>query len=114
MAGPQHRFSSLEGSPVRRTDPIGLVPVHRPVRGAGVPGARTEPDARRRTIPAGYQRQLPLFIFVMPGVVAVSLSANGDAALGVFGDVLPVLVVALLTGRFRQLVIAELLAVLVS
>lgn len=50
----------------------------------------------------------------MPGVVAVRLSANGDTALGVLGDALPVLVAALLTGRFHQLAIVELVAVLVS
>ncbi|MDE0082344.1 MAG: hypothetical protein OXT72_06835 [Gammaproteobacteria bacterium] len=84
------------------------------MRRAGVPGAQKEPDARRPTIPAGYQRLLPLFIFVTPRVVAVGLCANGDAALGVLGDALPVLVVAHLTGGFRQLVIAELLAALLS
>ena len=66
------------GHPVRRADPRRLVLVHGPVhRPAGAGG---QGPARRAAVPffAGFVKQLPLFIFVVPGIIAYALAESGQ------------------------------------
>jgi SSS family solute:Na+ symporter len=76
--------------------------------------ARGIDDARRGTILAGLLKQLPLFIFVVPGVIALALSEAGKLDLASPDQALPTLVTALLPAGFRGLVVAGLLAALMS
>jgi SSS family solute:Na+ symporter len=76
--------------------------------------ARGIDDARRGTIFAGYLKQLPLFIFVVPGVIAYCLAQSGQIELESPDQALPTLVVALLPIGLRGLVVASLLAALMS
>jgi SSS family solute:Na+ symporter len=74
--------------------------------------AKSEGDARRGTIFAGYLKILPVFIFVLPGMVAAALysdvrNGSGDAAY-------PALVTRLLPVGFKGLVLAGMLAALMS
>lgn len=74
--------------------------------------ARNVTEARRGTIFAGYLKVLPVFIFVLPGMVAAALYADvrngtGDAAY-------PALVTRLLPAGFKGLVLAGMLAALMS
>ena len=76
--------------------------------------ARDLREARRGTIFAGFLKLLPLFIFVIPGVIAAVLAQRGDLALGAPDQALPTLVAALLPVGVRGLVVAGLLAALMS
>lgn len=76
--------------------------------------ARTEADARRGTIFAGYLKLLPLFLFVLPGVIAYALVQQGRLELAASDQALPALVGALLPAGVRGLVVAGLLAALMS
>ena len=76
--------------------------------------ARGLDDARRGTILAGYLKQLPLFIFVVPGVVAYGLAQQGRLELASADQALPALVGTLLPTGLRGLVVAGLLAALMS
>ncbi len=76
--------------------------------------ARGIDDARRGTIFAGFLKQLPLFIFVIPGVIAYCLNATGQIQLESSDQALPALVSALLPAGLRGLVVAGLLAALMS
>ena len=76
--------------------------------------ARGIDDARRGTIMAGYLKQLPLFLFVVPGIVAYCLAQTGRLDLASADAALPTLVQALLPVGLRGLVIAGLLAALMS
>ena len=76
--------------------------------------AHNEDHARRGTIFAGYLKLLPLFIFVLPGIVAYSLSQRGDLALAHPDQALPALVGSLLPAGLRGLVVAGLMAALMS
>ncbi len=76
--------------------------------------ARGIDDARRGTIFAGYLKQLPLFIFVIPGIIAYVLVQRGDIVLDSPDQALPVLVGTLLPMGLRGLVAAGLLAALMS
>lgn len=71
-------------------------------------------QARRGAIFAGYLKLLPLFIFVLPGVVAYGLVKTGQIELPQPDQALPVLVGALLPTGLRGLVVAGLLAALMS
>lgn len=70
--------------------------------------------ARRGTIFGGTLKVLPLFIFVIPGIIAYSLSQSGQLQLDQPDHALPALVGALLPVGFRGLVVAGLLAALMS
>lgn len=70
--------------------------------------------ARRGTIFAGYLKILPLFIFVIPGVIAYALSQSGQLQLDRPDQALPVLVATLLPEGLRGIVVAGLLAALMS
>src|SRR6266550_1634341 len=71
--------------------------------------ARNIPQARTGTIFAGYLKILPVFIFVLPGVVAAALFSDitGDSAY-------PSLVTRLLPVGIKGLVLAGMLAALMS
>jgi SSS family solute:Na+ symporter len=76
--------------------------------------ARNLSEARRGTIFAGFLKLLPLFIFVIPGVIAYVLVEQGQMQLGSSDEALPTLVATLLPAGLRGLVVAGLLAALMS
>lgn len=84
--------------------------------------ARNIDQARKGTIFAGYLKMLPLFIFVLPGVVAFALSTGDNPAITfpmedgapVYDAALPVLILQLLPSGLKGLVIAGMLAALMS
>jgi SSS family solute:Na+ symporter len=74
--------------------------------------ARNIKEARRGTIFAGFLKILPVFIFVLPGIIAAALyqdvrESGGDAAY-------PILVTRLLPAGLKGLVLAGMLAALMS
>ncbi|MFK7846160.1 MAG: sodium:solute symporter, partial [Rhodothermales bacterium] len=71
-------------------------------------------NARRGTIFAGFLKQLPLFIFVVPGIIAYVLSQSGQLTLDEPDQALPALIGTLLPVGLRGLVVAGLLAALMS
>ncbi len=76
--------------------------------------AHGQDNARRGTIFAGYLKLLPLFIFVLPGVIAYALSQRGALQLDAPDQALPTLIGVLLPVGLRGLVVAGLLAALMS
>ncbi len=76
--------------------------------------ARSVDDARRGTIFAGFLKVLPLFIFVLPGLIAYALVQQGQMTLDDENQALPALVASLLPIGMRGLVVAGLLAALMS
>jgi len=76
--------------------------------------ARNVDEARRGAIFGGFLKVLPLFIFVVPGVIAYVLAQRGEIVLGASDQALPVLIGALLPAGLRGLVVAGLLAALMS
>jgi SSS family solute:Na+ symporter len=76
--------------------------------------ARSVTQARKGAIFAGYLKQLPLFIFVLPGLIAVVLAQRGALALERPDQALPALVGALLPPGLMGLMAASLLAALMS
>ena len=74
--------------------------------------AKSEQDARRGTIFAGYLKILPVFIFVLPGMVAAALYS--DVRAGSADAAYPALVTRLLPVGFKGLVLAGMLAALMS
>ena len=71
-------------------------------------------DARRGTIFAALLKQAPLFIFVVPGMIAGALAAQGRLDLPEADAALPALVQTLLPVGLKGLVVAGLLAALMS
>ena len=71
-------------------------------------------NARRGAIFGGYLKLLPLFLFVIPGVVAYALAKTGQIQLGSPDQALPTLVKTILPHGLRGLVAAGLLAALMS
>ena len=76
--------------------------------------AHDQNHARRATVFAGYLKILPLFIFVIPGVIAYALSQQGRLELAAPDQALPTLIGTLLPIGVRGLVVAGLLAALMS
>ena len=74
--------------------------------------ARNIQEARRGTIFAGYLKILPVFIFVLPGIVAAALYADVRGAQA--DSAYPILVTRLLPIGFKGLVLAGMLAALMS
>src|SRR6266853_68877 len=74
--------------------------------------ARNIEEARRGTIFAGYLKILPVFIFVLPGIIAAALyqDVRGGSADAAY----PALVTRLLPAGFKGLVLAGMLAALMS
>jgi len=90
-------------------------------------GARGEQDARRGTILAALLKLLPTFIFIVPGMIALALARTGgapglEALVGERGQVVPqsaqaafpLLVQSVMPAGARGLVVAGLLAALMS
>jgi SSS family solute:Na+ symporter len=71
-------------------------------------------QARRGTIFGGYLKILPIFIFVIPGIVAHALAESGRLDLGHPDQALPTLIGTLLPAGVRGIVVAGLLAALMS
>src|SRR5690606_17181624 len=76
--------------------------------------ARDLREARRGTIFAAFLKLLPLFLFVIPGVIAAVLAREGRLVLESPDQALPALVATLLPAGLRGLVVAGLLAALMS
>jgi SSS family solute:Na+ symporter len=76
--------------------------------------AKNLDNARRGTIFAGFLKLLPLFIFVIPGIIAYTLAQRGELLLDNPDQALPALIASLLPAGFRGLVVAGLLAALMS
>ncbi len=79
--------------------------------------AANQTEARRGTIFGAYLKLLPLFIFIVPGMIAYALAKTGrlDAAvLSTADHAFPILVRDLLPVGLRGLVVAGLLAALMS
>ena len=74
--------------------------------------AKNVSEARRGTIFAGYLKILPVFIFVLPGMVAAALYT--DVRTGAADSAYPALVTRLLPAGFKGLVLAGMLAALMS
>jgi SSS family solute:Na+ symporter len=70
--------------------------------------------SRRGTIFAGYLKLLPLFLFVIPGVIAYALTQKGEITLTSPDHALPTLVGTLLPVGLKGIVVAGLLAALMS
>lgn len=76
--------------------------------------AKNETEARRGTIFAAYLKMLPLFIFIVPGMIAYALSQTGQLDLPKTDMAFPALVKALLPSGIRGIVVGGLLAALMS
>ena len=76
--------------------------------------AKNVENARRGTIFGGYLKLLPVFIFVIPGVIAHALTQSGQLSLSQPDQALPVLISVLMPVGLRGLIIAGLLAALMS
>jgi SSS family solute:Na+ symporter len=76
--------------------------------------AKSIAAARRATLFAALLKQLPLFIFVLPGVIAYVLAQRGELVLPDADGALPALIGTLLPAGVRGLVVAGLLAALMS
>jgi SSS family solute:Na+ symporter len=70
--------------------------------------------SRKGTIFAGYLKLLPIFIFVIPGVIAYALTQTGDIVLDSPDHALPTLIGTLLPVGLKGIVVAGLLAALMS
>lgn len=91
-------------------------------------GAPDEMQARRGTIFAGFLKLFPVFIFIIPGIIAYALAQSGEIAamqqhmIGPDGEVIrenaqaafPLMVAHVLPIGVRGLVVASLLAALMS
>ena len=76
--------------------------------------ARNLAEARRGTIFAGFLKQTPLFLFVLPGIIAYALAQTGHIQLDRADQALPVITAELLPHGLRGLAVAGLLAALMS
>ncbi len=76
--------------------------------------ASNQDQARRGSIFGGLLKLLPLFLFVIPGVIAYALVQKGKLELATPDQALPTLVGALLPTGMRGIVVAGLLAALMS
>jgi len=70
--------------------------------------------ARRGTIFGGFLKLLPLFIFVLPGVIAAALVKTGQLEIARADHALPAMIGSLLPVGIRGLVMAGFLAALMS
>lgn len=76
--------------------------------------AKNLSEARKSTLFAGYLKLLPLFIFVIPGIIAYALSQTGQISLIKNDQALPILASAVLPVGAKGLFVAGLLAALMS
>ena len=89
-------------------------------------GAEGETEARRGTIFAAFLKLLPVFIFIIPGMISFALAKQGTAGLGDLVDAqgevvrdqaqaaFPLLVKSVLPAGVRGIVVAGLLSALMS
>lgn len=71
-------------------------------------------EARKGTLFAGFLKLTPLFIFIIPGVIAFALAQQGLLSLNKPDEALPALVTQFLPTGIKGLVLAGLLAALMS
>ena len=76
--------------------------------------ARNMKIARRGTIWGAYLKLTPVFLFIVPGMIAYALAKSGQIELPDTDKAFPVLVQTLLPAGLRGLVVAGLLAALMS
>jgi len=76
--------------------------------------ARNEKQGRRGTIFAAYLKMLPLFIFIVPGLIALALQKQGFLSLDSPDQAFPTLVRELLPVGFKGLIVSGLFAALMS
>jgi solute:Na+ symporter, SSS family len=76
--------------------------------------AKDETNARRGAIFAAYLKLFPFFIFLIPGIAAVALAAQGKLVIDDPNKVFPTLVATLLPVGIRGVVVGGLLAALMS
>jgi len=76
--------------------------------------ARNMQTARRGTIWGAYLKLTPVFLFIVPGLVACALARSGRLELATPDEAFPALVRTLLPAGLRGLVVAGLLAALMS
>jgi len=76
--------------------------------------ARNQQQARRGAIFAGYMKLLPVFIFLVPGMIAYAMSQKGMIVLESSDQAFPVLVATLLPAGFKGIVVGGLVAALMS
>ena len=76
--------------------------------------AKNLSHARRGTLFGGFLKQLPLFLFVVPGMICATMVTQGKIELLESNHALPTLIAEVLPIGFRGLVIAGLLAALMS
>ncbi len=76
--------------------------------------AKNLTEGRRGAIWGGFLKILPVFLFLVPGMIAFALSKQGVLQYDSPNEVLPVMVKTLLPAGFRGLVAAGLLAALMS
>lgn len=90
-------------------------------------GAKDEQHARRGSIFAGFLKLLPVFVFIIPGVICYALAksgkvpgfdgmvdASGNPVEGAFQAAFPQMVIHVLPAGVRGIVVAGLLAALMS
>ena len=75
---------------------------------------RDTDQAQRGALFGGYLKLLPIFIFVLPGVVAYAMTQTGEITLASYDHALPTLIGVLLPVGLRGVVVAGLLAALMS
>ena len=76
--------------------------------------ARNQTQARRGTIFAGYLKLLPVFIFMIPGIIAFALNEKGLITLKSSDAAFPMLVATLLPAGVKGIVVGGLVAALMS
>jgi SSS family solute:Na+ symporter len=76
--------------------------------------AKNEQEARRGTIFAAYLKLFPFFIFMVPGLIATALAAQGKIQLASADAAFPTLVQTLMPVGLRGLLAGGLLAALMS
>ncbi len=78
--------------------------------------AKDVSNGRRGSLFAGFLKQLPLFIFLVPGIIAFALASQGLINMGVEDPdkALPILINDILPSGLKGLVLAGLLAALMS
>lgn len=76
--------------------------------------ARNQTEARRGTIFAGYLKLLPVFIFLVPGMIAFALNKKGLVTMTNADAAFPMMVSTLLPAGVKGIVVGGLVAALMS
>lgn len=76
--------------------------------------AKDQTNARRGAIFAGYLKLLPVFIFLIPGMIALSLHKQGIVEIPTADQAFPTLVAQLLPAGLKGVVVGGLVAALMS